>query len=186
MGQGRGSTARTPRRARRQFSYFDGKKTIVRNYALVEAAAPLNELFDFGFAGIHLETAAEAIDIRTSKKGKVFVGRQKVGARPAAVEPHNRAKDVPLPEGQASGLLEAMGIAAADGRVRPGMRAKFTQINEFLKHLLHVFGDAGLREARPPARDPRLRLRIELPHTGGPPLSQRCSRNCRTHHGRRC
>jgi len=131
--------------AHRQFSYFDGKKTLVRNYALPEAAAPLNELVEIGYAGIHLETAAESIDIRASKKGKVFVGRKKV-SRPAVLEPHNRAKDVPLPEGEASGLLEAMGIAGAGGRVRPAMRPKFTQINEFLKHLIHVFDDAGLRE----------------------------------------
>jgi SAM-dependent methyltransferase len=38
-----------------------------------------------------------------------------------------------------------MGIMTADGRVRPTTRAKYTQINEFLKQLLHVVDDAGLR-----------------------------------------
>jgi hypothetical protein len=38
-----------------------------------------------------------------------------------------------------------MGILTRDGRVRPTMRPKFTQINEFLKHLNHVLDDAGLR-----------------------------------------
>ena len=52
---------------------------------------------------------------------------------------------MPLPEGRADRLLEVMGIMTPDGRVRPTMRAKYTQINEFLKHLLHVLDDAGLR-----------------------------------------
>jgi hypothetical protein len=65
--------------------------------------------------------------------------------RQAEAEPHNRVKDVPLPEGRADRLLEVMGIATPDGRVRPTRRAKFTQINEFLKQLRHVLDDAGLR-----------------------------------------
>src|SRR5205823_7087254 len=54
-------------------------------------------------------------------------------------------KDLPLPEGKADHLLEVMGVATADGRVKPTMRAKFTQINEFLKHLRHGLDGAGLR-----------------------------------------
>ena len=42
-------------------------------------------------------------------------------------------------------MLEAMGILTRDGRVRPTMRAKYTQINEFLKLLAHVLDDAELR-----------------------------------------
>jgi SAM-dependent methyltransferase len=53
-------------------------------------------------------------------------------------------KDLPLPEGRADRLLEVMGIATADGRVRPTMRAKFTQINEFLKQLRHALDAADL------------------------------------------
>lgn len=127
-----------------QFSYFDGRKDFARNIPAAEAHEPLEEVLEVGYSGIHIETESEAIDIRTSKKGKVFVGRKKAKTE-ARVEPHNRVKDVPLPEGQSDRLLEAMGIATADGRVRPTMRAKFTQINEFLKHLMHVFDDAGLR-----------------------------------------
>jgi hypothetical protein len=42
-------------------------------------------------------------------------------------------------------LLEALGILTRDGHVRPTMRAKYTQINEFLKHLTHVLDEAGFR-----------------------------------------
>jgi hypothetical protein len=129
-----------------QFSYFDRTKCVTRNVSIRDAGPPLDEVLALGFAGVHLSTQADEIDIRTSKKGKIHVGR-----RPAALEAdepartHNRAKDVPLPEGRADRLLEALGILTADGQVRPTMRAKYTQINEFLKHLLHLLDDAGLR-----------------------------------------
>jgi SAM-dependent methyltransferase len=127
-----------------QFSYFDGNKDTTKNYRPAEAAAPLAELLRFGFSGIHLSTAAEEIDARTTKKGKILIGRRKT-AEGAAPEAHNRAKNVPLPEGRADRLLEVMGIMTEGGRVRPTMRAKYSQINEFLKHLIHVMDDAGLR-----------------------------------------
>ncbi len=129
-----------------QFSYFDRTKCVTRNVSIRDAGPPLDEVLVLGFAGVHLSTQADEIDLRTSKKGKIHVGR-----RPAALEAdepartHNRAKDVPLPEGRADRLLEALGILTADGQVRPTMRAKYTQINEFLKHLLHLLDDAGLR-----------------------------------------
>ncbi|MDB5313600.1 MAG: Methyltransferase domain protein [Gemmataceae bacterium] len=128
-----------------QFSYFDRTKNVTKNCRETEADGPLTELLDFGFAGIHLSTGGEEIDIRTSKKGKVLLGRRTVEPLAAdGPERHNRVKDVPLPEGRADRVLEVMGILTADGRVRPTMRAKYTQINEFLKHLTHVFADAGL------------------------------------------
>ena len=129
---------------RLQFSYFDGRKDIASNFAASEAAAPVAELLGFGYSGIHLATATEEIDIRTTKKGKILIGRRELDEA-ASPEAHNRVKNVPLPEGRADRLLEVMGIMTSDGRVRPTMRAKYTQINEFLKQLLHVLDDAGLR-----------------------------------------
>src|ERR1044071_8469506 len=48
-----------------QFAYFDGKQTNTKNFAANALETPLNELLAVGFAGIHLETATEEIDIRT-------------------------------------------------------------------------------------------------------------------------
>lgn len=127
-----------------QCSYFDKKKDTTKNFRAAESAALLDEVIAIGFANVHLSTRIEELDIRTSKKGKVFVSRKPAdGSKP--VQPHNRIKDVPLPEGRANRLLEVMGILTRDGHVRPTMRAKYTQINEFLKQLTHVLDDAGLR-----------------------------------------
>jgi hypothetical protein len=127
-----------------QFSYFDAKKDTTRNYPVAEAAPALAEVVALGFAGIHITTDADEIDLRTTKKGKVLVGRRKVAGGSAEPEAHNRVKDGPLPEGRADRLLEVMGVATADGRIRPTMRAKFTQINEFLKQLRHAIDAADL------------------------------------------
>ncbi|QJW92648.1 class I SAM-dependent methyltransferase [Frigoriglobus tundricola] len=134
-----------------QFAYQGAKKVVTRNFPLNEVEPPLDELLGHGFAGVHISLRTEEIDIRTSRKGRVHFGRRKMGEpREAVVEPHNRVKDVPLPEGRADRLLEVMGIATPDGHVRASMRAKFTQINEFLKQLRHALDGTDLeRLGRP-------------------------------------
>lgn len=136
-----------------QFAYQGAKKAVTKNFLDDEVEAPLDELVGYGFAGVHITAGAEEIDIRTSRKGRVHVGRHRLKDAPPApqAEAHNRIKDVPLPEGKADALLEVMGIATPDGRVRPTMRAKFTQINEFLKQLAHVLDDAKLHDLGRPA-----------------------------------
>ncbi len=129
-----------------QFSYFEPKKNVTRNFHGPEIALPLRELLNAGFAGIHLTTLTEEIDVHTTKRGKVLVGRRQVqSAGPQPEEPHNRVKDVPLPEGKADHVLEVMGVLTRTGQVRPTMRAKYTQINEFLRQLTHVLDEAELR-----------------------------------------
>ena len=131
-----------------QFAYQGAKKVITKNFLPGEVDAPLDELLGFGFASVHISTLREETDIRTSRKGKVHIGSHKMGEprELAEVETHNRVKDVPLPEGKADHLLEVMGIATPEGHVRASMRAKFTQINEFLKQLRHVLDDTDLRK----------------------------------------
>src|SRR5438067_101641 len=102
-----------------QFSYLDGKKTTTKHFAGPEAEAQLVEVLALGFAGIHLATTSEEIDIRTTKRGKVLVGRRKAEGGSTAPTAHNRVKDVPLPEDRAYRLLEVMGIATAEGRIKP-------------------------------------------------------------------
>jgi hypothetical protein len=132
--------------ARVQFSYFDAKQDTTKNFSPNDVGEPLAELLAVGFAGVHVTTSTEELDVRVSKKGAIHLGRKRIAVASDTPVSHNRVKDVPLPEGRADRVLEVMGILTADGRVRPTMRAKFTQINEFLKHLNHVLGDAGLRD----------------------------------------
>src|SRR5438270_6306671 len=59
-----------------QFAYFDRTKCVTKNYAGPAAGAPLAELLAADFAAVHLSTRTEEIDARTTKKGKVLVGRR--------------------------------------------------------------------------------------------------------------
>jgi hypothetical protein len=134
-----------------QFAYFDQRKSITKNYHGDTIPAMVDEVLAAGFPGIHLSTAAEEIDLRTTKRGRMLVGRRP--ATQAAIEPelgHNRSKNVPLPEGRPDRLLQALGIQAPNGRIRPAMRAKYIQVNECLKLFSHVVEDAGLRSSGRP------------------------------------
>ena len=148
---------------RLQLSRFDGRKVLYSNHTADELPAALAEVLGAGFSNVHVSTTTEEIDLRLTMKGDLLIGRKPNKARVAgvprgevtgvadvavAVEPHNRTKEVPLPEGRGDVLMEAMGILDRNGRVRPRMRDKFTQINEFLKLLEHV-----LPEARKHRRD---------------------------------
>ncbi|OWK39184.1 methyltransferase [Fimbriiglobus ruber] len=129
-----------------QISYFDAKKDVTKNVPVAEAAESLDEVLAAGFSRVHLSTAAEEIDAQLTKKGKILLGRRKSAAPvPEPSLAHDHVKNVPLPEGRADRLLEVMGVLTREGRVRPTMRAKYTQINEFLTHLAHSLDAAGLR-----------------------------------------
>jgi len=128
-----------------QFSYFDDRKDVTKNAVGEDAEQRLRELIDVGFAGIHVSTGEEEIDVRVTKKGKAIVGRSKATSEAARQLSHNRTKNLPLPEGKADRLLQTMGIMTGEGKIRASMRGKFAQINEFLKQLSHSLDDAGLR-----------------------------------------
>jgi SAM-dependent methyltransferase len=51
---------------------------------------------------------------------------------------HDARKQLALPAGRPDAFLQASGIMDAQGRVRPGMHDKFTQVNELLKLLVHT------------------------------------------------
>lgn len=127
-----------------QFAFYDARKHVTKNYLPPAAAAPLAEVLGRQFAGIHVTTTAEEIDVRTTKKGEAHVGRKAVAGALAPVLAHDRAKDVPFADGVPNRVLEVMGVFTPEGRVRPGMRSKFAQINEFLKQLSHALAETDL------------------------------------------
>jgi SAM-dependent methyltransferase len=130
-----------------QFSYFDGRKHIAANAAGADAAERLRDVLAIGFANIHATTRNDTLDVRITRRGEILIGRRPATDADAALPPHNRTKNLPLPEGRADRFLETLGVLTRDGRVRPAMRAKFTQINEFLRQLGQVLDHANLRSA---------------------------------------
>lgn len=118
-----------------QFSYFDDRKDISKNYSGDDIRHQLDELLAEPFKNFAIVTSRESIQINLTKKGKPIISRI---ANDASVETrltHNRQKKKILTEGEAIPYLQAVGIMTADGRVKTHMQNKFKQINEFLRLL---------------------------------------------------
>ena len=114
-----------------QFSYFDDKKDITKNY-LDEAASKVDELLTLPFRNIFVESSAGNVQVNFTKKGKALVSKSKPSVMEADMS-HDRHKDRLLNEENATPFLQAIGILTQDGRIKADMQHKYKQINEFLR-----------------------------------------------------
>jgi SAM-dependent methyltransferase len=117
-----------------QFSYFDAKKDITKNYQGEESAEMLEQLLALEFKNVHLQSAHDNVDITITNKGKAIIHHSKPGNQLHKVNlSHDRQKAVPLTATDAAPFLKAVGIMTEDGKIKAHMQSKFRQINEFLK-----------------------------------------------------
>ncbi|MBM3235196.1 SAM-dependent methyltransferase [Candidatus Poribacteria bacterium] len=117
-----------------QFSYFDPKKNITKNFTEDELQKHLDEVLTLPFTQIHVQSTSGDIHIRITQKGKVLISRGKSSRK--ELEPillHNRVKRYPLSANSPDAFLEAIGIMDKQGKVKYSMQGKFKQINEFLR-----------------------------------------------------
>lgn len=137
---------------RLQVELFDDRQAFTKNHDDAEAA--LVELLSIGFANWHVETATATVQVRVNRKGKVLVNRSRRTQTAEVDRSHDRAKQRILPEDLA--MFEVLGLADADGRIKPSRQAKFRQIEEFVRALGSVVDDAVAagRIRRPTAEDP--------------------------------
>ncbi len=126
-----------------QFSSFTNTQDITKNYRGEDAVRQLDELLSQPYGSIHLRSTSGDVRVRVKSDAQAEV--QHSAPAPQATPPtltHDRAKALPLPPEQPDPFLREIGIQNDQGGVRPQMRAKLTQINEFLKLLDHT-GGAG-------------------------------------------
>jgi hypothetical protein len=117
-----------------QFSYFDEKKDITKNYSFEEAAAYVDELLALPFRNIFVEDSKGSLQVNISKKGKALINEKRTSASlPVPDLTHDRQKSRLLTAENAAPFLRAVGIMTNDGRIRADMQRKFKQINEFLR-----------------------------------------------------
>jgi len=96
------------------------------------ARAAVDDLLDEPFGNWHVETTAETLQLRVTKKGALL----HITERTSPVEAdrgHDRDKDRLLPEDDP--LFRALGLADAEGRLKPSRRDKYRQVEEFLRLL---------------------------------------------------
>ncbi|RME48643.1 MAG: SAM-dependent methyltransferase [Caldilineae bacterium] len=118
-----------------QFSYFDGRRDITKNYTGAEAEARLDELLALPFKSITVQTAVETLRLQFSRKGRPILHRDRPPPNAAAPPDlsHDRRKSLPLPPDRPDPFLQTIGIMTAEGKIRAAMRDKFWQINRFLQ-----------------------------------------------------
>ena len=121
-------------RRRVQFSYFDAKKDITKNYFGDLLLKKLDELLAMPFRQFHVQSTTADLYLRLTKEGKALVtrGKPSLEGRPPALE-HDRRKQYPLSAEASDEFLRQIGITGPSGRVRAPMQGKFRQINEFLR-----------------------------------------------------
>lgn len=104
---------------------------------VADGGAPeLRALFERPFRHVTVALTGETLEGRVSKKGKLLTSRSVRADASGPIDlSHDRTKHQPIPEG--APFLELLGISK-DGTVKPTRRAKYRQINEFIR----LFDDA--------------------------------------------
>lgn len=129
-----------------QVTSNDDRQAHTANISVGEpAAAAVDGLLAEPFGDWRVETLTEARQVRVTKRGAVVHRTPLTGDPEAPSRVHDRAKAHLLPEDDP--VLRAVGIADARGRIKPSRRAKYRQVEEFLRDL-----DAALDDARSSGR----------------------------------
>ncbi|HSV38383.1 MAG TPA: methyltransferase [Nocardioidaceae bacterium] len=127
---------------------YDDTQAHTSNHLVGDAAREaVDGLLDEPFGNWHVETTAETMQLRVTKKLEAMVH---VGAAPedtATDAEHDRKKPRLLPEDDP--VLVALGISDGKGRVKPSRQAKYRQVEEFLRALGVALDDANLPTDRP-------------------------------------
>jgi methyltransferase family protein len=121
-----------------QFSHFDAKQDITKNYAGSEAEAHLDELLVLPFSSVHLRSTDEDVQVQITRKGKALIHREVANQHRQPELSHDAPKALPIPADHPDPFLQTIGIMTGDGRVRADMQDKFAQINQFLTLLDHT------------------------------------------------
>lgn len=119
-------------RGQRQFQIitYDDRHATTTNVAEPIAAA-IGDLFRQPFRHVVISLTDEVLEGRVTKGGKLVTSRTATDPRPLDVR-HDRQKSQPIPPD--APFLSALGIAI-DGQVKPSRRAKYRQINDFIRLL---------------------------------------------------
>ncbi|MEU4293695.1 SAM-dependent methyltransferase [Kribbella sp. NPDC026596] len=121
-----------------QITEFDERQAHTRNVAGPEVEKAVDELLDLPYGTWHVETTAETLRLRYTKKGKELLHRQEDSREQETS--HDRVKQRVLDP--AAPFLIELGISDHHGRVKPSRQAKYKQIEEFCKLLEPALDEA--------------------------------------------
>jgi hypothetical protein len=121
-----------------QFSYFTERQDIIRNYRGAEAEAKLDELLALPFTSIRVQATGEEIVVQIKKNGFPLMHRTTTASNVEPELSHDLSKNLPLPADRPDTFLQTIGVMDEQGKILPSMQDKFSQVNEFLKLLIHT------------------------------------------------
>jgi SAM-dependent methyltransferase len=122
-----------------QFSYLSQKQDTTKNYRGEQASHKLDEILALPFNSLVVQSTMEDLRVQISPRGKVILRHDKASKGDCEIPlAHDVSKKLLLPADRPDSFLQATGIMDVQGRVRPSMQGKFSQINEFLKLLEHT------------------------------------------------
>jgi SAM-dependent methyltransferase len=119
-----------------QVSYSDGRQMTSKNFAPKDL--PFNDFAEMGYANFLIESEGETLSLRISKKGVPLFSRSK-NALTRDLN-HDRSKKRLLDP--ADPFLREVGIADAQGSIKPSKMDKYKQVEEFLRLLIPTLNDA--------------------------------------------
>lgn len=119
-----------------QVSESDGRQTTAKNYEPKELKVA--ELLESGFANILVEHTGGSLAIRVTKKHGALVRREKGDKTQQLM--HDQAKKRLLDSSDP--FLREVGIADAEGKIKPTRQDKYRQVEEFLRLLTPTLTNA--------------------------------------------
>lgn len=106
------------------------RKDVTENFKVSEGMARLRALLGKDFLSATLFTSNKDVTLTFNKKGEAHLTEAKPTMAAKAPGAHNRAKQHAVSSGRP--YLKALGVAQADGTVKPSMYAKYRQISHFI------------------------------------------------------
>jgi SAM-dependent methyltransferase len=127
---------------RLQLTSYDETQAFTRNEAASEAGSILDDLFTVGYANWHVETVEETLQVRVTKKGRplLHVAPKAAGNETAPPRAHDRSKQRRLLADDP--VFRVLGVANADGTIKPSRMAKFRQVQDLLAIIDPLIDDA--------------------------------------------
>jgi SAM-dependent methyltransferase len=126
---------------RLQVTAYDATQAHTANHPVGDAArAAVDALLDEPFGNWHLTSTTGVLQMRVTKKLDAVVHAREHAEPVAPRRGHDRDKQRLLPE--ADPVLVTLGISTREGEVKPSRRAKYRQVEEFLRLLDATLGEA--------------------------------------------
>ena len=140
-----------------QVTAYDDTQAHTANHPVGDdARATVDRLLDEPFGNWHVETTAETLQLRVTRKQQALV-HAGPAAQASPDRSHDRSKERLLPEDDP--VLRALGIADEQGRIKPSRQAKYRQVEEFLRALSAAIDDAlASGRLRTPTAEEPLRI----------------------------